>query len=97
MARGFTASETIAASPETVWARLTDWDRATDWMKGVDSLAVDGVLGDGGVLVAPVKDVVAKNICVYSKCGHFFVLGCCGHLRVLDCMSVVPPRVSLKG
>jgi len=51
MARGFTATETIAASPDIVWARLTDWDRATEWMKGVDSLGTDGELGAGGALV----------------------------------------------
>lgn len=39
MAKGFSVSETIGASPADVWTYLTDFRNAGTWMPGIDGMA----------------------------------------------------------
>lgn len=50
MTVAFTASRTVPAAPETVWATLVDWTRAPEWMPGVTSARADGATAVGTVL-----------------------------------------------
>ena len=47
MPTAFTASETVSASPATVWKVLTDWPAAPGWMKGIDTMSAGGETAAG--------------------------------------------------
>ena len=38
MAKGFTSTAEIAATPDEVWASLIDFERASAWMTGIDGM-----------------------------------------------------------
>ncbi len=50
MTEAFTASATIAAPPERVWATMTDWAAAPEWMPGTSAFRIDGPLRPGAAL-----------------------------------------------
>lgn len=81
MNRAFLSREHIQASPERVWAVLTDWSRAPEWMSSVTSVEpADGSgQGVGAVLRFGARGKVAestveawevgRSLCLTSKQG----------------------------
>jgi len=51
MSKALEANATINASPEVVWATLTDWAQANRWMSGVESMSADGPVAVGTKLM----------------------------------------------
>ena len=50
MTEAFSATTTVAVSPERVWATITDWTKAPEWMPGTSAFRLDGPLRPGAVL-----------------------------------------------